>query len=61
VASGGIVDGIYPATAEQISPALEETYLLERLVEDLRLLTLAETRQLHFEHRDVDLGISPPT
>jgi signal transduction histidine kinase len=52
----GIVDGIYPASAEQISPALEETYLLERLVEDLRLLTLAETRQLHFEHRDVNLG-----
>lgn len=52
----GIVDGIYPASAEQIGPALEETYLLERLVEDLRLLTLAETRQLHFEHRDVDLG-----
>jgi signal transduction histidine kinase len=52
----GIVDGIYPASAEQISPALEETYLLERLVEDLRLLTLAETRQLHIEHREVDLG-----
>jgi signal transduction histidine kinase len=52
----GIVDGIYPANAEQISPALEETYLLERLVEDLRLLTLAETRQLHFEQREVDLG-----
>jgi signal transduction histidine kinase len=52
----GIVDGIYPASAEQIGPALEETYLLERLVEDLRLLTLAETRQLHIEHRDVDLG-----
>lgn len=52
----GIVDGIYPASAEQISPALEETYLLERLVEDLRLLTLAETRQLHFEKREVELG-----
>jgi signal transduction histidine kinase len=51
----GIVDGVYPASAEQISPALEETYLLERLVEDLRLLTLAETRQLHFEHREVNL------
>lgn len=51
----GIVDGIYPASAEQISPALEETYLLERLVEDLRLLTLAETRQLHFEKRTINL------
>jgi signal transduction histidine kinase len=52
----GIVDGIYPATPDQITPALEETYLLERLVEDLRLLTLAETRQLHFEQREVNLG-----
>ena len=52
----GIVDGVYSASPEQISPALEETYLLERLVEDLRLLTLAETGQLHFEHRRVHLG-----
>ena len=52
----GIVDGIYPAEGTQISPALEETYLLERLVEDLRLLTLAETRQLQFEPRTVSLG-----
>jgi signal transduction histidine kinase len=52
----GIVDGIYPANADHITPALEETYLLERLVEDLRLLTLAESRQLHFEHSDVNLN-----
>ena len=52
----GIVDGIYPANADHITPALEETYLLERLVEDLRLLTLAESRQLHFEKSDVDLN-----
>ncbi|MBL8055612.1 MAG: HAMP domain-containing protein [Anaerolineales bacterium] len=52
----GIVDGIYPADADQIAPVLEETYTLERLVEDLRTLTLAETRQLHFERRPVDLG-----
>ncbi len=52
----GIVDGIYPAQANQISPALESVYLLERVTDDLRLLTLAETRQLHFEKRDFDLG-----
>ncbi len=52
----GIVDGIYPANADHITPALEETYLLERLVEDLRLLTLAESRQLHFEKSDVNLN-----
>jgi signal transduction histidine kinase len=52
----GILDGIYPADQEHIAPALEEAYLLERLVDDLRLLTLAETRQLHYDLRSLDLG-----
>ena len=52
----GVVDGVYPADAAHIAPALEETYLLERLVEDLRTLTLAEARQLHFDLQPVDLG-----
>ena len=52
----GIVDGIYPADGSQVSLALEQTYLLERLVDDLRLLTLAETRQLHFEKKKIDLA-----
>lgn len=52
----GIVDGIYPANEASIAPALEETYLLERLVEDLRLLTLAESHQLHFELKPVNMG-----
>jgi signal transduction histidine kinase len=30
--------------------------LLERLADDLRLLTLAEGRKLHFESKPVDLG-----
>jgi two-component system sensor histidine kinase BaeS len=52
----GIVDGIYAADSGQVSLALEQTYLLERLGDDLRLLTLAETRQLHFEKNPVDLA-----
>lgn len=53
----GIVDGVYKADDGQVvSLALEQTYLLERLVDDLRLLTLAETRQLHFEKKTVDLA-----
>jgi signal transduction histidine kinase len=51
----GIMDGIYPADQSHIGPALEETYLLERLVEDLRLLTLAESHQLVFEKCESDL------
>jgi two-component system OmpR family sensor kinase/two-component system sensor histidine kinase BaeS len=52
----GILDGIYPADTGHVAPVLEETYVLERLVEDLRLLTLAETRQLHFDLQPLDLG-----
>ena len=51
----GIMDGVYPADEDHIGPALEEAYLLERLVEDLRLLTLAESHQLVFEKHELDL------
>ena len=52
----GIVDGIYSENGSQVSMALEQTYVLERLVDDLRLLTLAETRQLPFDKRNVNVG-----
>ena len=52
----GILDGVYPADETHIAPALEESYVMERLVDDLRLLTLAETGQLHFDPKPVDLG-----
>jgi signal transduction histidine kinase len=51
----GIMDGVYPADEGSIGPVLEETYLLERLVEDLRLLTMAESHQLVFEKHEMDL------
>jgi two-component system OmpR family sensor kinase/two-component system sensor histidine kinase BaeS len=52
----GILDGIYPMQEDQIAPALEEVYVLDNLVEDLRLLTLAETRQLSLDCREVNVG-----
>lgn len=52
----GIVDGIYPDNGPQVSMALEQAYLLQRLVDDLRLLTLVETRQLAFDKREVNVG-----
>jgi two-component system OmpR family sensor kinase/two-component system sensor histidine kinase BaeS len=52
----GVLDGIYPADEAHVAPVLAETYVLERLVEDLRLLTLAESRQLHFERAPIDLA-----
>ncbi len=51
----GILDGVYDADETHLAPILQETYLLERLVDDLRTLTLAETRQLHFDQKSVDL------
>jgi two-component system OmpR family sensor kinase/two-component system sensor histidine kinase BaeS len=52
----GIVDEIYTEKGPQVSMALEQTYLMQRLVDDLRLLTLVETRQLAFDNRDVNVG-----
>ena len=52
----GIVDGIYPENGPQVSMALEQTYVMQRLVDDLRLLTLVETRQLHFDKQNVNIG-----
>jgi signal transduction histidine kinase len=52
----GILDGVYLANEENIAPALEETYLLERLVEDLRLLALADAKQLQLELKPTNLN-----
>ncbi|HTX93184.1 MAG TPA: ATP-binding protein [Anaerolineales bacterium] len=51
----GIMDGVYSPDEDHIGPALEEAYLLERLVEDLRLLTLAESHQIVFDRHELDL------
>jgi two-component system OmpR family sensor kinase/two-component system sensor histidine kinase BaeS len=42
----GMQDGIYGATPENITSLLNETALLERLIEDLRVLALADAGQL---------------
>jgi signal transduction histidine kinase len=52
----GILDGVYTADEAHIAPALEETYLLERLVEDLRLLALADANQLRLELKAINLN-----
>lgn len=52
----GILDGVYPADEDHVAPVLAETYVLERLVDDLRLLTLVETRALKLDKQAVDLA-----
>jgi signal transduction histidine kinase len=51
----GVLDGVYTADEEHVAPVLEEVYVLERLVDDLQLLTQAESGQLHFDRRSVNL------
>jgi len=52
----GILDGVYPATEAHITPILEETEVLTHLVEDLRVLALAESRQLSLDMRPTDVS-----
>jgi signal transduction histidine kinase len=50
-----MLDGIYPLDAEHLGLIYEETLLLQHLVEDLRLLSLAEAGQLTLTRAAVDL------
>jgi two-component system sensor histidine kinase BaeS len=52
-----IVDGVHPADEAHLAGLIEETRVMERLVEDLRTLSLAEagTLQLHREPTDPDV------
>jgi signal transduction histidine kinase len=52
----GIVDGVYPADAEHLGPALEETRLLGRLVDDLRTLASAEAGSLSLHREPTEIG-----
>jgi signal transduction histidine kinase len=44
---------VYPATPQQIAPVLEEVELLQRLIDDLRMLSLAEAGQLPLQREVV--------
>jgi signal transduction histidine kinase len=50
-----IADGLYPADAEHLAPVLEATRTLERLVEDLRTLSLSEAGMLQPAAEPLDL------
>ncbi len=44
-----LLDGLYPLDSAHLAPIYNETILLQRLVEDLRVLSLAEAGQLPLE------------
>jgi len=52
----GMLDGVLPLDVEQVAALHDETLLLNRLVGDLRLLSLAEAGELKLERKDTDLG-----
>ena len=52
----GVLDGVYEPTAEHVAATLDETRLLARLVEDLRVLSLAEAGHLPMQMEPVDVA-----
>jgi len=51
-----MLDGVHPLDETHVTPVYEETLLLQRLVDDLRLLSLADAGQLALEMRPVGMG-----
>ena len=50
-----ILDGVYPLEREEIATLYDETRLLQRLIDDLRELALAEAKQLKLNTQPIDL------
>jgi signal transduction histidine kinase len=50
-----LADGIYEPTPENITPVLDQVRTLNRLVEDLRTLALADAGQLHLDRQPLDI------
>ena len=53
----GLMDGIYPLDRDHLEPILEETRVLSRLIEDLRMLALAESGALKLQKEPTDLAV----
>jgi signal transduction histidine kinase len=51
----GMLDGVIPVTNENLSIALKQTDFLSRMVDDLRLLAMAEAGEIQFEERETEL------
>jgi signal transduction histidine kinase len=51
-----IEDGLYPADTEHLAPVHEQVRTLEKLIDDLRTLALAEAGSLSLDRKPTDLG-----
>ena len=52
----GIEDGLYPADAEHLAPIQAQLKALDKLIDDLRTVALAEAGSLPLDRRPTDLG-----
>ena len=52
----GLIDGVYPRDDAHLTPILEETRVLSRLIDDLRTLALAESGALKLQKEPIDLA-----
>lgn len=52
----GVIDGVYAPTPQHIQATLDETRHLARLIEDLRVLSLAEAGQLPMHWEQVEIA-----
>lgn len=51
----GMIDGVLPVTDENLGVALEQVDFLSRMVDDLRLLAMADAGEVRLEGRKTDL------
>jgi signal transduction histidine kinase len=51
-----LIDGVHPLSIENLQPVLEQSRLLNRLVEDLRTLALADAGNLAMQKAPMDLA-----
>lgn len=52
----GVIDGVYPSDEATLGAILDETRHMSRIIEDLRVLSLAESGALRLARGPVDLG-----
>lgn len=51
----GMIDGVFPSTGEQLSMVMKQLQDLNRLVDDLHLLSLADAGHLHLNYQNIEL------
>jgi len=51
-----MLDGVHPVSAGNLEPVLEQAHLLRRLVEDLRVLALADAGELELNPQPMDMA-----